>query len=354
MRHCNAPMNGTPPLIHTPYPAPRRAGWVVYSVIVSILLFISVFANFIMFAVVVGPGGGETFHRNLRYQEVFVDGDERARDKIAVIDLVGVIMSEGDGRSGDGIAADIEDQLRQAVDDKHVKAIVLRINSPGGEVVASDNICEAVAGAREEKPVVANIDSVGASGAYYAAVGANHIIAHELAITGSIGVILQSYTFGDLMGKIGVHSYTFKSGKYKDVLNPTREPTEDEKALVQSLVLEVYEKFVGVVANERHMNVEELKAGLADGRIMSGRQAVESGFVDEVGYFGDAVAKAEELGKIKEHKVKVIRYVAPFSLRNVFQLFGKSEAPKIQVELGSSQFKLQSGKLYYLPAYLFQ
>lgn len=351
-------MNGAPPVISAPAPAPpapRRTGWIVYSCIVSILLFISVLANFILFAFVVGPGGGETFHRNLRYQEVMVDGDEHARDKIAVIYLTGVIMSEDDGRSSAGGIADaIEDQLRQAVDDKHVKAIVLRINSPGGEVVASDSIYEAVAAAREDKPVVASIDSVGASGAYYAAVGASHIIAHELAITGSIGVILQSYTFGDLMGKIGVHSYTFKSGKYKDVLNPTREPTEDEKALVQDLVSEVYDKFVGVVAEERRMNVDELKAGLADGRILSGKQAVEAGFVDEVGYFADAIARAEELGKIKDHKAKIIRYVVPFSLRNFFQLFGKNEAPKIQVELGPNQLRLQSGKLYYLPAYLFQ
>jgi protease-4 len=162
------------------------------------------------------------------------------------------------------------------------------------------------------------------------------------------------------MGKIGVKSYTFKSGEYKDVLNPTREPTEDEKQLIQTLVMEVYDKFVGIVADERtdagvkDMTVENLKDGLADGRILSGKQALEAGFVDEIGYFEDAIDKAKELGEIKAKKAKVVRYIMPFSWRNMFRLFGQNDRAKIQVEISPNQLKLQSGKLYFLPAYMFQ
>src|SRR5471030_867458 len=117
----------------------------------------------------------------------------------------------------------LKEELKQAVADDRVKAIIVRINSPGGEVVASDLIYRAVVEAREHKPVVACIDSVGASGGYYVAVGADYIIATDMTITGSIGVIMQTLTFQGLMDKIGVQAHTFKSGKYKDLLNPARE-----------------------------------------------------------------------------------------------------------------------------------
>ena len=152
--------------------------------------------------------------------------------------------------------------------------------------------------------------TVGASGAYYAAMGSSYVMATDLTITGSIGVIMQSFTFAGLMDKVGVKSYTFKSGKYKDILNPMREPTPGETNLVQDLIMEVYDKFVGIVAKERKMDLDGLKSGLADGRILSGKQAKDAGFIDEVGYFDDAVGKAKALANIKE--AKVIRYIAPF------------------------------------------
>ncbi len=339
-------------------PPPRRTGWIVYAVIVSFFLFLSVLANLVLFGITFGgTGGADKFtmssHKTKTYEEHFVDGDEDAKDKIAVIYITGVISSAEDaGSSEGGMVEDIKDQLDQAVDDKHVKAIILRINSPGGEVVASDAIYQAVLEARDKKPVVASIDTLGASGAYYIAVGADYIVANELSITGSIGVILESFTVDGLADKVGIKFYTFKSGKYKDILNPTREPTEDEKALVQGLIMEVYEKFVGIVAKERRMKVDDLKNGLADGRILSGKQALDAGFVDGLGYFDDAIDKAKELGKMK--KARVVRYVAPFSLRNLLRFFGKNDRTKIQIELTPNQFNLQTGKLYFLPGYMFQ
>jgi protease-4 len=348
-------MNGIPPLVSPP--SPKRTGWIVYSVIVTFFLFLSALGNLVLLAVAFGGGRAEvplTRHRP-QYEEQFVEGNAGARDKIAVIYLTGVISATQDGYTSDeGVVGDIKDQLRQAVEDKRVKAIILRINSPGGEVVASDSIYQAVAEAREKKPVVASMDSVAASGGYYVAVGSSYIMANELTITGSIGVILQTFTFGGLADKVGVKFHTFKSGRYKDLLNPAREPAEDEKALVQSLVQEVYEKFVTIVAEERRMNLSDLKGdkGLADGRILSGKQAREAGFVDDLGYFEDAIDKAMELAGIKE--AKVVRYIPPFSLRNFFRLLGQSTAAKVHVEISPSKINLESGKLYFLPPYMFQ
>lgn len=337
-------------------PPPRRTGWIVYAVIVTFFLFLSVLANLVLFGITFSGGRGDKItmaSHKARYEEHFVEGDEDARDKIAVIYLTGVISSTEGGVTGEeGLVGDIKNQLDQAIDDKRVKAIILRINSPGGEVVASDAIYQAVVEAREKKPVVASIDTLGASGAYYIAVGADYIVANELSITGSIGVILESFSVGALADKVGIKFYTFKSGRYKDILNPTREPTEDEKALVQGLIMEVYDKFVGIVAKERDMKVDDLKNGLADGRILSGKQALDAGFVDGLGYFEDAIDKAKELGKMK--KARVVRYVPPFSLRNLFRYMGKNDRTKIQIELTPNQFKLQTGKLYFLPGYMFQ
>jgi protease-4 len=321
--------------------------------VVTFFLFLSILANLVLFAVAFGGGGGELSSQRTRLIEETFTGDRRAHDKIAVIYLTGVISSSVDGYpSEDGMVGYLKDQLQQAVDDKRVKAIIIRINSPGGEVVASDLIYRAVVQARETKPVVAWIDSVGASGGYYVAVGADHIMATDMTITGSIGVIMQTLTLQGLMDKIGVQAHTFKSGKYKDLLNPTRQPTEEEKALVQGLIMEVYDKFVGIVAAERELDVESLKTGMADGRILSGKQALAAGFVDELGYFEDAIERAKDLAKLKE--AKVVRYQMPFSLRQLFRFFGESRAAKVHLDLNPAALKLEVGKLYFLPAYLFQ
>jgi protease-4 len=352
-------MNRTPPQIMPPTPAPakKRTGWIVYAVIITFILVLSVLANFGMLALLGMSGSTDIEVKRERLREQYVEGDKDAHDKIALVDLTGVISYEGDDpQNGEGMVGDIKDQLDRAVRDKHVKAIVLRIDSPGGEVVASDAIYRALADVRDDTnrviKVVSYIETVGASGAYYAAMGTDYVVANELSITGSIGVIMQTFNFRHLMDKVGVEAYTFKSGNLKDLLNPTREPTEDEKALVQNLIMEVYGKFVGIVSDERDIDLDKLKNGLADGRIYSGKQAKEAGLIDEVGYFEDAIDAAKELAKIKE--AKVVQYTKPFSFRQLLRMFGKSEAPKIQLELSPNTLHLRTGKLYFLPAYMFQ
>ncbi|MBM3859993.1 MAG: signal peptide peptidase SppA [Verrucomicrobia bacterium] len=343
-----------PPLIQPS--APKRTGWIVYSVIATFFLFLSLLAGFVLLGLL-ADDGPTLFEgkRHRHYYECYLQGDTDTRNKIAVVYLTGIISGGYDGDiSQEGMVGDIKAQLAQAVEDTRVKAIILRINSPGGEVVASDAIYQALVKVRDDhrKPIVASIESVGASGAYYAAMGCSHLMATDLTITGSIGVIMQSFGFGGLMDKVGVKSHTFKSGKYKDLLNPTRAPTEDEKAMVNTLIMEVYDKFVGIVANERKLDVNELKSTLADGRILSGHQALRGKLIDGIGYFDDAVDKAMELANLK--KAKVITYQAPFSLSRLFRFFGESKSGKIQIQVGPTLPKLETGKLYFLPAYMFQ
>jgi protease-4 len=346
-------MQQPPPLARPASPAPKRTGWVVYALLATFLLCLSVLMNFGLFAAALGGEGRKGRTQELQFQEYLLQGDTDLTDKIAVVYLTGVISSGRDHAfTEEGMVGDLRLQLERAVEDKRVKAIILRINSPGGEVVASDAIYRAVAEARKEKPVIASIEAVGASGGYYAALGASHIIANDVTITGSIGVIMQSFTFGEMMDKVGLKSHTFKSGRYKDLLNPTREPTPEEKELVQTLIMEVYEKFVGVVAEERKMPVGDLKQGMADGRILSGQQALKAGFIDSLGGFDEAIEKASELAKIEE--AQVVTYRPMFSLRQLLQMFSKLETPKIQVQIAPGAPKLEAGKLYYLPAYMFQ
>lgn len=355
-------MNGSPPTINPYAKPPRRTGWIVYAVIVSFFCIISFFANFCLLAALVGGGSHSVENRRVRFEEQFLAGDEDSANRIVVIDLSGVIgFNSGDEGNG-GMVTVIKEQLKQASNDKTVKAIILRINSPGGEVVASDAIYRALTEVRDGKDhppaIISCIETVGASGAFYAAMGTDYIVANEMSITASIGVIMQTLNFGpyedkdSLMHKIGVKSFTFKSGKLKDILNPARAPTDEENALVKNLIMEVYDKFVGIVATERNLDLDQLKNGLADGRIVSGKQAKEAGLVDEVGHFEDAVAAAKKRAKLTN--AKVVRYSIPFSWRNVLRILGKNETPKIEIQLNPNMMKLQNGQMYLLPAYMFQ
>jgi protease-4 len=338
-------------------PAPKRTGWMVYAIIATFFLCFSLLANMALFGMLFATDGPSRESNKPQFEEQFLQGDTDSHNKVLVIYLTGVISSASEtSLTQEGLAGDIKAQLNAALEDEHIKAIILRVNSPGGEVVASDAIYRALRDARDGhggKPIIASIETVGASGAYYAALGCTEIMASDLSITGSIGVIMQSFTFGGLMDKVGIKSHTFKSGKYKDLLNPTREPTDEEQQMVQTLIMEVYDKFVGIVAEERHMKVADLKNGMADGRILSGTQAQKAGFVNSLGDFDDAVDRALELGKVQ--KAKVVTYRPVFSLRHLLRIFGKNDQTKIQVQLTSAPaLKLDTGKLYFLPAYMFQ
>jgi len=288
-------------------------------------------------------------------EETYLHG--KGNGKLVLIDLVGEIGGSVPGTFGDSMVDDIRLQLHQAATDDTVKGVLLRIDSPGGEVTASDEIYHYVADFREKsgKPVVIYMESMAASGGYYSAMGGTYIVAHPLTVTGSIGVILETYNVKDLIGKIGVKALVIKSGKMKDMLSPYRDVAPEELSLMQNLINETYDRFVSVVAKERKLDEATLRNGIADGRIYSGRQAKALGLVDSLGYLEDAVAKTSELAKAPDSEV--VRYTPPFDATRFLHSLGVStHVPSIRLDVpgltssASGGFHLQSGRLYYLPA----
>lgn len=288
-------------------------------------------------------------HVQFREHEILPGANPALTSKIAVIRLNGLISNSGGGAIGESMVEDIALQLKHAVEDSDVKSIILAIDSPGGEVTASDNIYNAVRKARAKKPIVVSMGSTAASGGYYIACGATHIIAHDTTFTGSIGVIMQTLNYADLFGKVGLETITFKSGKFKDMLSGSRTLGAEEKDYVQSLVMQTYGKFVGIVATERKLPEAALRAGVADGRILSGSDAFAAKLIDEVGDFDAAVKKAQELGNAQG--AAVVRYELPVSFSRYLSILGKAEdAKKIEINVTPQKgYNLQPGRMYLLP-----
>lgn len=229
-----------------------------------------------------------------QYEEV--TGSGSSTDRVAVVEIDDVITD----------AEETIRQLRKYQNRSNVKAIVLRLNSPGGAVAPSQEIFQEVKRTTElGKPVVASMSSVAASGAYYIACGATTIVANPGTITGSIGVISEFVNFKGLLDKIGVESTTIKSGAYKDVGNPARRMSAEELRQMQSVIDDVYQQFVGDVSASRHIPADSVRV-LADGRVYTGRQAYANGLVDTLGTFQTAIRVAGVLGRI-EGEPKVLR-----------------------------------------------
>ncbi len=294
--------------------------------------------------------GGEVENRP-RFQEMILQkGDRQSRNKIAVITLRGLISTGVAGNVGDSMVDDLRWQLEQARDDANVRAVVLEVDSPGGEVTASDMIYHAVVQTRARKPVVVYMESLAASGGYYVSCGGKYLMANETSITGSIGVIIQTLNYEQLFNKIGLASVVFKSGKFKDMLNGARPITPEERDYVQGFVMKTYEQFLGIVAKERNVPADVLRNGIADGRILSGRDALDNKLIDGLGQIEDAFAKAKELGRAPD--AKVVKYGPPFSLGRVFRLLTKAGDTKIELTLpGQITPQLQSGRAYFLPSF---
>ena len=328
----------------------KRSGclWVALGIVLCISLLVNV-------ALVSQRGrrmGGELqtrLHKPERLEEKVLRGGT-GRDRIVVISVRGLISSSVAGRVSASMVEDAKLQLRQAELDKNVKAVVLAIDSPGGEVTASDILYHAVRRVRERKPVVVSMGSMATSGGYYTACGGSYLMANPTTFTGSIGVIIQSLRYNELLGKIGVAPVTFKSGAFKDMLSGTREMTPEEKEYIQRLVMQTYGIFVGVVAKERNLPEETLRAGIADGRVVSGTDALEAKLVDALGEIEDAYAKAKELAKAPE--AAVVAYEAPFSWSRIFQYLGSEESGKVEINLTQKFLPtLEPGRAYWLPGF---
>ncbi len=207
---------------------------------------------------------------------------------IGVVTIKGEILEAGD----------VLKELKRFEDDKDIKAIVLRIDSPGGAVGAAQEIYQEVKEVDVKKPVIASMENVAASGAYYAALGARKIVADPGTLTGSIGVIVKIPDIGPLLKKIGVSQTVLKSGALKDTGDFTRSPTPEEKKVLQGVINNVYGVFVQTVAKARHLPVDQVKK-LADGRVFSGSQALALHLIDKLGNFYTAVDLAAKLAGIK-------------------------------------------------------
>ena len=239
-------MDNNPPLLATPQPAPTnppaKNGRLWILVIVLILLSLVGMGGLVALTMFLTPsalgrleaGGEDAYHRM-----VIRKGEGKA--KIALVDVKGLISSYTFDSSGRGLVVGIQEQLALAGKDDDVKAVILRVDSPGGEVLASDEIYKAIRAFQQKyrKPVVASMESLAASGGYYVSAPCRLIVANELTITGSIGVIMQGYNYRGLLDKIGVQPMVFKSGRNKDMLSstkPTSEITPEEKKMVQDLI----------------------------------------------------------------------------------------------------------------------
>ncbi len=321
----------------------------------SIFLFVALCASlFINFVLVIAAfqrlGGVREPEPIPRFREILLQrGARGTTDKVALITMRGLISSSIPGTVGDSMVDDLRAALQQAREDDRVKAIVLEIDSPGGEVTASDAIYSAVVKARARKPVVVYMDSLAASGGYYVSCGGKFLMASDTTITGSIGVIIQTLNYEQLFNKVGLASVIFKSGKFKDMLNGARPITPEERELVQSFIMKTYDKFLGIVAAERNLPADLLRNTIADGRILSGKEAFDSKLIDGLGQFEDAFTKAKQLGNAPE--AKFVKYGPPFSLSRFFRLFGQADS-KLELQL-PKQFvpQLETGRAYFLPSY---
>jgi protease-4 len=192
----------------------------------------------------------------------------------------------------------IVQQLKKYRENANIRAIVLRVDSPGGGVSASQEIYEEMKKTREYgKPIVVSMGSVAASGGYYVSIGASRIVANPGSITGSIGVISQFMHINALLDKIGVTSTTIKSGKLKDAGSPLRKPNEEDKKYFQEMVDDIYDQFVSAVAKERKLDKALVKK-YADGRVFTGRKAYELKLIDTLGTYQDAIKIAAQLAQV--------------------------------------------------------
>ena len=279
-----------------------------------------------------GPGASAP-----SYDEEYVSGE--GPEKVAVVPVVGTIASADSTVPGtqppvtpEGLA----DALRQAAEDQSVAAVVLEVNSPGGGVTASDEMHQSILDFKKSsgKPVVVSMGDTAASGGYYVSTAADRIVANKTTLTGSLGVIFLLTNISELADKYGVKQEVVKSGKFKDMGSSFRELTPEEREILQSIVDESYDEFVGVIVKGRGLPEERVRE-IADGRVYSGEQARELGLVDSFGDLDKAAEISEDLAGVDE--ATVVRYVQPESFTDaLLASFApqKPEALQIAEEAG--------------------
>jgi protease-4 len=315
------PPAGPPVYYPAPAPAPKkRSGWRVFF---RIVLVMSILANIFLFFMVIFMGSVFAMgYGGMWTEEVIREGPREI--KIAVVSLEGVIYG--------GVSREMYEQLDAARRDTNVKAVIVRVNSPGGTVSGSDRIYNEIRKFRKStgKPVVAFMQSVAASGGYYASVACEKIVAEPTTVTGSIGVIAKYFVFEELLeSKLGIKPVTVKSGMKKDWPSSTRTPDAEElKYIEEKMIKPAYDRFLSVIAEGRQGVLTAEQIGkLADGSIFNAEEAKEEKLIDDVGYLDDAIALTMSMANLME--ARVVEYRKPLSL---FGMFGVQRSDPLKID----------------------
>lgn len=367
------PLAGPPPIISAPPLPPRGGGNAVWKALALIFIALFILSFFVRFLGIYRGSftGGHATSDHPRSLDEVVLQRTNSDNKIAVITVDGVISSGESAEREMNLVEYIDEQLKAAEHDSDVKAVILKVDSPGGEVLASDEINHSLVKFqdRSHKPVIASMQGMAASGGYYISAPCRWIVANELTLTGSIGVIMHGYNYRHLMDKIGIRPHVFKSGRFKDMFSGESEPDTDqlspeerknraeEDRMMQTLIDETFSKFKEVVQSGRERAAKDNNGrgkalasdwqDLADGRVLSGKEAFRYGFVDELGDFDTAVQRAQNLANISS--ASLVAYRTPFDLGSVLShIFGKTETPALKVDLGVDLPRLQAGRPYFI------
>ncbi|MGG1660600.1 signal peptide peptidase SppA [Brevibacillus sp. NRS-1366] len=244
-------------------------------------------------------------HPGFSWEETVVSGS--GNNKIVQLFVNGVISGTQNAASVPTMTEILSEQLRRVEEDESVKALVLRIDSPGGEVVATDEIHARLLRLKQIRhiPIVISMGSTAASGGYYLATAGDAIFANPNTLTGSLGVIFHLFNYHEAANKLGVHQYAIKSGRFKDIGSPSRPLTDPERHIFQTLVNESYNKFVDVIVNGRNLSRQRVLE-IADGRVYSGEQAKRLGLIDQFGDLEEATRYALSLSGAED--AMVVRY----------------------------------------------
>lgn len=271
--------------------------------------------------------------------ETVIEGS--GESKVAIIPVKGILSNE----SAEGLFIEkpsivevVKQHLEQATCDTHVKAILLEVDSPGGGITASDIIYNQIIKfkAETQKKVVVYMQDIAASGGYYVSAAADAIVAHPTTITGSIGVIMPLINVAELINRYGIKDNSIASGNLKEIGSPLKQMTADEAAVLKNIIDEMYMQFVKVVSTGRNLDIEAVKK-IADGRIYTGKQALENGLVDQLGYLEDAIGLTKKLAGLTE--ATIVRYEEHYGLADLFGLMSRKLFHNNTIRLDISQLQ---------------
>jgi protease IV len=288
-------------------------------------------------------------------QEHVVSGEGRA--KVLVLDISRVISgADEEGAFGitrrDNLIARVHEELQRAGDDDKVRAVVLRINSPGGTVTASDVIYQEIMAfkALRHVPVVAQMLDLATSGAYYVALAADEIVATPTSVTGSVGVVMYNLNFSGLMDKLGVSNQTMKAGLRKDIGSPLRTMTPDEQRILQTILDQMQQRFLAVVRERRPAVTPEALQTISDGRVLTADQALQLGLIDRLGYLENAVQLAEQRAGLPQARVVMYRRAEEFA-ENMYSRapVGPPQVNLLNFDLGALRMATPQFMYMWLP-----